>query len=419
MPEVVRGSRPSLSLDRNASQGTPSQERRAVHFGPESPPPEDVPTPGINAVDTGLSIDSGRRRSSQHRRRRTQDMTSPERAAYYDSRAATKREFRRRASTLQEYYQEHPELLPQLPFTWRHGFKRWKLGFTIFIMVVDACVLPIVLYYSMKFAGHVQGWIIFAIVATIWGGPTYVEFAVRSWRLIKKENFFRPLGTSNRWAFDITHWISSLTIAAVTAFLIIGSAPHIVWIRVLSMPAPAILYCVGGSVFILTMYSLTGRKAPFRISSTPKGGEVYPGVYYLMEDIVAVNAGAGRPFREAMAARYAASPRFRRMIKVQSLFWSIPSLVVAIVCTVIIVIHPISKEVGYGVGWGVPFVWIGIASAISIPWIRRDMHLETITWEQDFGIVPEKKHKHAIDAMPDTEQGLPLNEPKLPEPVHT
>jgi hypothetical protein len=47
------------------------------------------------------------------------------------------------------------------------------------------------------------------------------------------------------------------------------------------------------------------------------------------------------------------------------------------------------------------------------------MHLETITWEQDFGIVPEKKHKHAIDAMPDTEQGLPLNEPKLPEPVHT
>lgn len=86
-------------------------------------------------------------------------MTSPERAAYYDSRAATKREFRRRASTLQEYYQEHPELLPQLPFTWRHGFKRWKLFFTIFIMVVDACVLPIVLYYSMKFAGHVQGWI--------------------------------------------------------------------------------------------------------------------------------------------------------------------------------------------------------------------------------------------------------------------
>ncbi len=182
------------------------------------------------------------------------------------------------------------------------------------------------------------------------------------------------------------------------------------------------------------MYSLTGRKAPFRISSTPKGGEVYPGVYYLIEDIVAVNAGAGRPFREALAARYIASPRFRRMIKVQSLFWSIPSLIVAIVCTIIIVIHPISKEVGYGIGtcisavvqhiflanvqsgWGVPFLWMGIWTAISVPWIRRDMHLETITWEEDFGIVPEKKHKHAT---PDTDQELPPNEPKLPEPVHT
>lgn len=159
MPEVIRGSRASLQLDRNVSPISPPQERRAVHFGPESPSVEDTPTPGLNAVDTGLSTDSGRRRSSQHKRRRTRDMTSPERAAYYDSRAATKREFRRRASTLQEYYQEHPELLPQLPFTWRHGFKRWKLFFTIFIMVVDACVLPIVLYYSMKFAGHVQGWI--------------------------------------------------------------------------------------------------------------------------------------------------------------------------------------------------------------------------------------------------------------------
>lgn len=69
-----------------------------------------------------------------------------------------------------------------------------------------------------------------------------------------------------------------------------------------------------------------------------------------MEDVVAVNAGAGRPFREALAARYNASPRFRRMIKVQSLFWSIPAVILAIACTVVIVIHPVEKDVGYGIG---------------------------------------------------------------------
>jgi hypothetical protein len=187
-------------------------------------------------------------------------------------------------------------------------------------------------------------------VATIWGGPTYVEFAVRSWRLWKKENFFRPLGSSNRWAFDITHWISVLTITSVTAFLVIGSAPHIVWLRILSLPAPALLLCIGGSVFTITMYSLANKRAPFRISSTPKGGEVYPGVYYLMEDVIAVNAGAGRPFREALAARYRASPRFRKMIRTQSIFWSVPSVIISIGLIVIICIHPVPKDVAYGLG---------------------------------------------------------------------
>lgn len=191
-------------------------------------------------------------------------------------------------------------------------------------------------------------------MATIWGGPAYVEFAVRSWRLIKKENFFRPLDSNSRWSFDITHWIFSLTIFAITAFLIIGSAPHIVWLRVLSMPGPAILFCIGGCIFIITVWSELNRPAPFRISSTPKGGKVHPGVYYLMEDVVAVNAGAGRPFREALASRYQASPRFRRMLRVQSWFWSVPALVVATVCTVLIIIHPIHKAVAYGIGKPLP-----------------------------------------------------------------
>jgi hypothetical protein len=377
MPEVVRGSRASVQIERSSVQidqdapatpTSPVREGRNVHFGPETPssPLESPPPLVAERTDSGLSIGSGLRKSFQAKRRKSSDVR-PDQDVYYDSRAATKREFKRRASTLQEYYEQNPELLPQLPFTWKRGWKRWKLFLTIFLMVVDACVVPIVLYYTMTFAGHVEGWIgeppsefptlhtnlelqVFAVVATIWGGPAYVEFAVRSWRLIKKENFFRPLGTNSRWAFDISHWIFSLTIGAITAFLIIGSAPHIVWLRVLSMPGPSILYCLGGCILVISIWSELDRPAPFRISSTPKGGKVLPGVYYLMEDIVAVNAGAGRPFREALASRYKASPRFRRMLRVQSWFWSVPALVVAIACTVLIVIHPIPKAVAYGIG---------------------------------------------------------------------
>ncbi|KAG9783079.1 hypothetical protein KCU88_g3144, partial [Aureobasidium melanogenum] len=426
MPEVVRGSRASVTIDRNGSidrsgsqaPGSPIREARTVHFTPEGASP-DEPSPGqaLSGVDSRLSISSTRKKSVDRRREhhRKHSHDEPESPAYYDSRAATKREFRRRASTLQEYYAEHPDLLPQLPFTWRYGWRRWKLFLTIFIMVVDACVVPIVLYYSMTFAGHIEGWIVFAVVATIWGGPTYVEFAVRCWRLIKKEDFFRPLGTSTRWAFDITHWIFVLTIAVVTALLIVGSAPHIVWLRILSLPGPALLFALGGSIFIITMWSLSGRRAPFRISSTPKGGEVYPGVYYLIEDVIAVNASAGRPYREALAARYKASPRFRRMIKQQSLFWSIPSLIIAVACTIVIVIHPVPKEVGYGIGWGVPFLWACIWSAISVPWVRRAMHKETVTWEEDYGVEPasKKARRHPKLEPIESERETP---PKEPEP---
>ena len=239
-----------------------------------------------------------------------------------------------------------------------------------------------------------------------------MEFATRSFRLIKKkQNFYRPLGTTSRWCLDSSHYVFILMITAVTALFIVGSAPHVVWLRVLSMPGPAILYCLGGPMFLETMWSMAGRPAPFRISSTNKGDMVKPGVYYFIEDIVAVNANAGRPFREALAARYEASPIFRRLIKHQSLFWSVPALVIAIVLTVVVCVHTVSDPVAYGVGksnhfdasvperqandstgWAVPFVWAGLWVPITLLWVRREMREERGSWETDNGIVPSDKN---------------------------
>jgi hypothetical protein len=353
MPEVVRGIR--------SHEGAPGPLSR-----------QETPTSPLSnhrvTFEQEATSSPVRHTASHESRKRRQSLNLSERAesdAYYDSRAATKKEFRRRASTLQEYYREHPTLLPQLPFTWHHGWKRYRLGLFVTFMFLDACVVPIVLYYGMNYGGHVQGWIIFAVVTTIWGGPTYVEFAIRSWRLMKKEHFYRPLGQTSRWKFDIVHWTCVIVITAVTALFIVGSAPHIVFLRVLSMPGPAILYSMGGVLFAITMWSLSGRKAPFRISSTPKGGEVYPGVYYFIEDVVAVNANAGRPFREALAARYEASARFRRMIWVQSLFWSIPPIVLAIPLTVIACIHSVPATVAYGICEFIPFPLQTYASSLQ------------------------------------------------------
>ncbi|TVY55507.1 hypothetical protein LSUE1_G009260, partial [Lachnellula suecica] len=315
-PPVIRGSERSASLPHSRLQTTSeSQSTPAISAAsPASPTSPTIPNPRVTfeqnraAAETSNSLPtertfSPRRSASNNRRhsshlRRSRDIDEEERDVYYDSRAATQREYQRRGSTLQDYYQHHPELLPQLPFTLRHGFKRWKLAGYIALMVFDACIVPIMLYYAMTFGGNVQGYITFAVITAIWGGPTYVEFAVRSLRLIKKSYFHKPLGANQRFVFDITNWILVLTIAVVTSLLIVGAAPHEVFLRVLSMPGPAILYTLCGPIFLLTLYSARGWKAPFRISSTTKGEAVLPGIYYIGEDIIAVNAGGGRPFRE-------------------------------------------------------------------------------------------------------------------------
>ncbi|KAM0562928.1 hypothetical protein ACHAPJ_001769 [Fusarium lateritium] len=418
MPEVRRGSlapvsesalsstdaagSPGLVSPTRPSQSHQSSNDRGVRFNvpestsPTSPQARDPLDSAFAELPRRTSEGARRtsdlpRRSSDAPRRSLSYAQRPQAEAYYDSRAATQKEYRRRATTLLEYYDDNPQLLPQLPFTWHHGWKRWRLFIFAFLVFVDASAVPIALYYGLKYAGDVEGYIIFAVVTTIWGGPTYLEFGIRTLRLIKVDRFYRPLGTNYRWCFDMLTYSSSLTIFVVTALFIIGSAPHKVWLRVLCMPAPAILYCYGGTLFLITLYHQMGWPAPFRISSTTKGEKVLPGVYYFIEDVAAVNALGGRPFREALAARYKASPRFRQMVYKQSWFWSVPALVLAVPLTVISVIPQVPATGAYGVAWAVPFLWAAIWGVITIHWCKKDMKREREEWE--LGVDPEKELK--------------------------
>lgn len=329
----------------------------------------------------------------------------PQEDAYYDSRAAGRKEWKRRAKTLEEYYEDNPDLLPQLPFSWHHGNRRWRLWLFAFFVFVDASAVPIALYYGMKYAGGVEEWIIFAVVTTIWGGPTYLEFGIRTLRLIKKEHFYRPLGTTSRWCADQLTWSSSIAIFVLTTLFIIGSAPHDTWLRVVAMAAPSILWSYGGCALAITLLHIYDIPAPFRISSTPKGGkvrsnastwkdftdqtQVLPAVYYFMEDTLAVNGRCGRPYREAIAARYKASPRFREMMYTQSLFWSIPALILAAILTVIAVIPWVPENWSYGVCWTAPFIWCFIWGCFTIRICKAKMVQERLEWEA--GEVPGKQ----------------------------
>ena len=33
------------------------------------------------------------------------------------------------------------------------------------------------------------------------------------------------------------------------------------------------------------------------------------------------------------------------------------------------------------IGWATPFVWAAVWAIITVPWVRHEMHRETVTWD--------------------------------------
>jgi hypothetical protein len=121
----------------------------------------------------------------------------------------------------------------------------------------------------------------------------------------------------------------------VTAVLASGSGEDPPNIRQASMPQAIVLYLAGIQVVITGAMNTLKLKTPIRLSSTPAGGFTPPGVYVLMEDIVAVDGGGGESFRKDLAKRYEASARFRVMVAQLNWFWGIGSIVIAVVVTIL------------------------------------------------------------------------------------
>lgn len=114
------------------------------------------------------------------------------------------------------------------------------------------------------------------------------------------------------------------------------------------MPVPTVVFIAAGSELLCTVGYLLNSRAPISISSVRRGDHCRPGVYTIIEDVIAVDGSGGLAFREALDRRFQASPEFRHMLATLSLFWSVPALLVAGGCTAVIWTVPIG--VAYGVG---------------------------------------------------------------------
>lgn len=118
-------------------------------------------------------------------------------------------------------------------------------------------------------------------------------------------------------------------------------------VRLIAMVLPTVMFYFGFVHLTLDILRMAGFKAPFRISSTPKGSVMPTALYALIEDVVAVDGGGGQIYRYALRTRYLSSPYFRRMLFEMNCFWSGGSIIFAAAITAIV--FTVSEPVAFTV----------------------------------------------------------------------
>jgi hypothetical protein len=124
-----------------------------------------------------------------------------------------------------------------------------------------------------------------------------------------------------------------------------GTVPHEPPIRLLAMPPASMLFAFGIQMLIIDILRYLKVPAPIRISSLPRGTPLRPGIYSVIEDVIAVDGSGGTEFRQRLNLRYMASHVFRQMLHRLTLFWAVGALLAASATTAII--FTCSRNVAY------------------------------------------------------------------------
>lgn len=119
----------------------------------------------------------------------------------------------------------------------------------------------------------------------------------------------------------------------------------------------------------------THAGSPFQVGSIPAGERVRPVIYYIVEDVVAVDGGGGIEYRRAFNARYISSVRFQKMICWLTVKWMVGFFFIGAGVTGA-VFGVKKREVAYGVGWGAPFFMAGLMVLSTVWYVKRCLKKE-------------------------------------------
>ncbi|KZV65720.1 hypothetical protein PENSPDRAFT_655511 [Peniophora sp. CONT] len=263
----------------------------------------------------------------------------------------------------EDNYHFYANAPPPLNYSIRGNHSRER-GIAIWfgLWFTEAGILPLVLFYAIRWGTHLSITINLAIITSLIGAVSGYKMSQRTYYLwIKKgHEHRRPIG-AGRWGVDCCSVLFGIAATAFFVPLIIGSSLSPAEPRVVAMSLPCIMIAMG---LPLLVTGLLPHKIsiPFRCSSLPAGRPLPPIAYMFVEDIVAVDGGGGQEFRQAWRTRYEESRIMRKIIRDASIGWGLSGVLLG--GALIAIDWTVDQDTGYGLGYGIPWLW-GICGTIG------------------------------------------------------
>ncbi|TGZ82517.1 hypothetical protein EX30DRAFT_363057 [Ascodesmis nigricans] len=285
-------------------------------------------------------------------------------------------------SELREATTEDPDSIPyrddvppQLPYSLHE--RKWSILIVWTILVLDSCVLPVGLFFILKYAVGWDDTKNLGASSGIFGFVSLLQYALRFYRLLIRSPIYRPLNAP-RWYFDVYQYQFTFGFILITVFVSVGVGPQD--LRLIGFtPVLLPLQCAPQLLFSCWAYKRKW-KIPFRFSSMPKGSEAPPAVFTIVEDVVGVDGRGGLDFRRAWLKRYKESWYFRELLWRLTLFWGIGAFMCFGVTAAVVLPKSVGKYVAFAFGWTFPFIWAGMWALLTIFYVKGELKKEQEVW---------------------------------------
>lgn len=155
------------------------------------------------------------------------------------------------------------------------------------------------------------------------------------------------------------------------------------------------MFLVATLTFLSLALNWLEIRIPFRFGSVDKGNILRPAIFYIVEDVVAVDGEGGMEYRQAFNSRYEESRIFREMIWKLSVAWMMGFYLLTILVAILVMKLPVAAV--YAVGWAAPFPIAGLMAMATIYFVKGELRREREEEEYD-GVDGERLEDESPDA---------------------